>query len=200
MLSHGFTSRAVSYTHLDVYKRQERERTGVKSLKIGYNRVFGYYIEVTKTNLSQIKEEFGYVRKQTLANAERFITQELKEQEDAIVHAQERSIRLENELFENLLDKIRVYLPKLHDLAIALSTIDALYALAEISSENGYTRPHFHKEHTVYMEEARHPILDKIMKTTRYVSNDLKMQEDQDIMIITGPVSYTHLYLQYVRS
>ncbi len=168
-------------------ENKERERTGVKSLKIGYNRVFGYYIEVTKTNLSQIKEEFGYVRKQTLANAERFITQELKEQEDAIVHAQERSIRLENELFENLLDKIRVYLPKLHDLAIALSTIDALYALAEISSENGYTRPHFHKEHTVYMEEARHPILDKIMKTTRYVSNDLKMQEDQDIMIITGP-------------
>ncbi|MFR8213600.1 MAG: DNA mismatch repair protein MutS [Longicatena caecimuris] len=169
------------------FENKERERTGVKSLKIGYNRVFGYYIEVTKTNLSQIKEEFGYVRKQTLANAERFITQELKEQEDAIVHAQERSIRLENELFENLLDKIRVYLPKLHDLAIALSTIDALYALAEISSENGYIRPHFHKEHTVYMEEARHPILDKIMKTTRYVSNDLKMQEDQDIMIITGP-------------
>ena len=72
--------------------------------------MFGYYIEVTKTNLSQIKEEFGYVRKQTLANAERFITQELKEQEDAIVHAQERSIRLENELFENLLDKIRIFL------------------------------------------------------------------------------------------
>ena len=168
-------------------ENKERERTGVKSLKIGYNRVFGYYIEVTKANLDQIKEEYGYIRKQTLVNAERFITQELKEQEDAIVHAQERSIRLEVELFEHLLDQIRVYLPKLHDLSNALSTIDALYALAEVSSENGYTRPIFHTEHTVHMEEARHPILDKMMKKTRYVSNDLCLDENQDIMIITGP-------------
>ena len=119
-------------------ENKERERTGVKSLKIGYNRVFGYYIEVTKTNVSSIKEEFGYVRKQTLTNAERYVTQELKEKEDAIVHAQERSIRLEAELFQNLLNQIKVYLPKLHDLSNALSTIDALYALAEVSSENGY--------------------------------------------------------------
>lgn len=168
-------------------ENKERERTGVKSLKIGYNRVFGYYIEVTKTNLSHIKEEFGYVRKQTLTNAERYITQELKEKEDAIVHAQERSIRLEQELFANLLAQIKVYLPKLHDLAQALSTIDALYALAEISSENGYTRPQFHKEHTIHVEEARHPILDQMMKKTRYVSNNLDMEETNDILIITGP-------------
>ena len=168
-------------------ENKERERTGVKSLKIGYNRVFGYYIEVTKTNLDQIKDEFGYIRKQTLTNAERFITQELKEQEDEIIHAQERSIRLEHELFENLLKQIRTYLPKLHDLSSALSTIDALYALAEISCENGYVRPHFHSGHSVMMEEARHPILDKMMKKTRYVSNDLKMDEEEDIMIITGP-------------
>lgn len=165
----------------------ERERTGVKSLKIGYNRIFGYYIEVTKTNLDQIKDEFGYVRKQTLANAERFITQELKEKEDLIVHAQERTIRLEVELFQNLLQQIRVYLPKLHDISLALSTIDALYALSEISSENGYVRPIFHHEHTIQMEEARHPILDKVMKTTRYVSNDLIMNDDKDILMITGP-------------
>ena len=125
-------------------ENKERERTGVKSLKIGYNRVFGYYIEVTKTNLDSIKDEFGYVRKQTLTNAERFITQELKDKEDAIVHVQERSIRLEAELFNHLLNQIKVYLPKLHDLSHALATIDALYALAEISSENGYTRPQFH--------------------------------------------------------
>ena len=168
-------------------ENKERERTGVKSLKIGYNRVFGYYIEVTKANLDQIKEEYGYIRKQTLTNAERFITQELKEQEDGIIHAQERSIRLENELFDNLLNVIKEYLPKLHDLSNALSTIDALYALAEISSENGYTRPYFHNEHKVNIEEGRHPILDKIMKTTRYVSNDVMMNNDEDVMIITGP-------------
>lgn len=168
-------------------ENKERERTGVKSLKIGYNRVFGYYIEVTKANLSSIKEEFGYVRKQTLSNAERFITQELKEKEDAIVHAQERSIRLETELFNDLLNQIKVYLPKLHDLSSALSTIDALFSLSEISSENGYTRPKFHTEHKIYLEEARHPILDKMMKTTRYVSNNLDMDENHDILIITGP-------------
>ena len=168
-------------------ENKERERTGVKSLKIGYNRVFGYYIEVTKTNLTSIKDEFGYVRKQTLTNAERFVTQELKEKEDAIVHAQERSIRLEAELFNHLLNQIKVYLPKLHDLSNALSTIDALYALAEISSENGYTRPQFHTGHSIHMKEARHPILDRMMKTTRYVSNDLEMGEDNDILMITGP-------------
>lgn len=168
-------------------ENKERERTGVKSLKIGYNRVFGYYIEVTKTNLTSIKDEFGYVRKQTLTNAERFVTQELKEKEDAIVHAQERSIRLEAELFNHLLNQIKVYLPKLHDLSNALSTIDALYALAEISSENGYTRPQFHTGHTIHMKEARHPILDRMMKTTRYVSNDLDMAEGNDILMITGP-------------
>lgn len=168
-------------------ENKERERTGVKSLKIGYNRVFGYYIEVTKTNLTSIKDEFGYVRKQTLTNAERFVTQELKEKEDAIVHAQERSIRLEAELFNHLLNQIKVYLPKLHDLSNVLSTIDALYALAEISSENGYTRPQFHTGHSIHMKEARHPILDRMMKTTRYVSNDLDMAEGNDILMITGP-------------
>lgn len=168
-------------------ENKERERTGVKSLKIGYNRVFGYYIEVTNANKDQIKEEFGYVRKQTLSNAERYITQELKGKEDAILHAQERSIRLETELFNNLLNQIKVYLPKLHDIAVALSTIDALYALADISSENGYTRPIFDTKHALHMEEARHPILDRMMKTTRYVSNNLHMEDTNDVLMITGP-------------
>ncbi len=167
---------------------KERERTGIKSLKIGYNRVFGYYIEVTKSNLAQIQDEFGYVRKQTLANAERFITTELKEQEDAILHAQERSIRLEGELFQHLLNQIKTYLPKLHDLANALATIDVLYALSEVSGESGYTRPIFHQERSIDLEEARHPILEQMMKkTNRYVSNDLKMAQDHSILMITGP-------------
>lgn len=167
---------------------KEKERTGVKSLKIGYNRVFGYYIEVTKTNLSQIQPEFGYVRKQTLANAERFITEELKEKEDAIVHAQERSVRLEQELFNHLLNQIKVYLPKLHDLAHALATIDVLYSLAEISGENGYIRPQFHEKAHFELTEARHPILEKLMKKNgHYVSNDLLMDETNSILMITGP-------------
>ncbi len=167
---------------------KEKERTGVKSLKIGYNRVFGYYIEVTKANLNQIKDEFGYVRKQTLANAERFITEELKEKEDAIVHAQERSIRLEQELFNALINQIKAYLPKLHDMAQALATIDVLYALAEISGDNGYVRPQFVEKALIELKEARHPILEKMMKKNgHYVSNDLYMDETNSILMITGP-------------
>ena len=167
---------------------KEKERTGVKSLKIGYNRVFGYYIEVTKANLNQIKDEFGYVRKQTLANAERFITEELKEKEDAIVHAQERSVRLEQELFNALINQIKAYLPKLHDMAQALATIDVLYALAEISGDNGYVRPQFVEKALIELKEARHPILEKMMKKNGHnVSNDLYMDETNSILMITGP-------------
>lgn len=166
---------------------KERERTGVKSLKIGYNRVFGYYIEVRKGNLSAIKPEFGYVRKQTLANAERFITDELKEKEDAILHAQEEKIRLEAELFTDLLNQIKVYLPKLHDLAAALAAIDVFYSLAQAAGEHGYIRPHFHEGSSIEIIEGRHPILESMMKSTRYVSNDLKMREEQTVSIITGP-------------
>lgn len=167
---------------------KERERTKVKSLKIGYNRVFGYYIEVTKANLNQIQPEFGYVRKQTLTNAERFVTEELKAKEDAIVHAQERSVHLEGELFAAMLDLIKTYIPKLHDLANALATIDALYALAVISGENGYTRPQFHQEGTIGLEAARHPILEKQMRQSgRYIANDLRMSETDSILMITGP-------------
>ena len=166
---------------------KERERTGIKSLKIGYNRIYGYYIEVTKANLDQVKESFGYVRKQTLTNCERFVTEELKEREDAIVHAQEKSVRLEQRLFLELLERTRAYLPKLHQLAAALATMDVLYALAVISSENGYVRPIFHEGSAIDLEEARHPILEKAMKQKRYVSNDLKMEEDCNVLMITGP-------------
>ncbi|WP_075877622.1 DNA mismatch repair protein MutS [Merdibacter massiliensis] len=166
---------------------KERERTGVKSLKIGYNRVFGYYIEVRKGNLAAIKPEFGYVRKQTLANAERYITEELKEKEDTILHAQEEKIRLEAELFTDLLNQIKVYLPKLHDLANALATIDVFYSLAQLASEHGYICPQFHKGHQIEIIEGKHPILESMMKKKRYVSNDLKMDEQQTISIITGP-------------
>lgn len=166
---------------------KERERTGVNSLKIGYNRIFGYYIEVRKANIDKIKDEFGYERKQTLANAERFVTTELKEQEEAILHAQERAIRLESELYSALLDEMKVYLPKLHELAKALASMDALYALSVISSGKNYVRPTFHDDATLNIIEARHPILDSMMKVKGYVANSLEMKEEDQIMIITGP-------------
>lgn len=165
----------------------ERDRTGIRSLKVGYNRVFGYYIEVTKMNIPQIKEEFGYVRKQTLTNAERYVTSELKEKEEAIIHAKEKIIRLESDLFMDLLEQLKVYLPKLYDLSSALSTVDALYSLAEASSENGYTKPIFHNENKIILEDARHPILEKVMKGKPYISNDLIMDEKDHVMMITGP-------------
>ena len=168
-------------------EQKERDRTGIKSLKIGYNRVFGYYIEVTKVNLNLVKDEYGYVRKQTLTNAERFISAELKEKEDAIIHAQERSIQLEQDLFQKLLEDIKVYLMKLHELSQVLSTIDALYALAHVSSENGYCRPIFHDKKTIQIEEGRHPILDQLLKKQKYISNDLVMNEYDHVMMITGP-------------
>lgn len=166
---------------------KERERTGVKSLKVGYNRVFGYYIEVRNGNLDNIKEEFGYHPKQTLANATRFITQELKEKEERILHAQETKVKLEQSLFNDLLMRIKRDLFDLHACAQALSTIDVLVSLAILASEKGYVCPVFHPGYNVNVVEGKHPILDDRMKKKRYVSNDWKMSEEEHIQLITGP-------------
>ena len=166
---------------------KERERTGVKSLKVGYNRVFGYYIEVRNGNLGNIKEEFGYHPKQTLTNATRFITQELKEKEEQILHAQETKVKLEQSLFNDLLLRIKRDLFDLHACAQALSTIDVLVSLAILASEKGYVCPTFHPGYNVDVVEGKHPILDDRMKKKRYVSNDWKMSEDEHIQLITGP-------------
>lgn len=166
---------------------KERERTGVKSLKVGYNRVFGYYIEVRNGNLDNIKEEFGYHPKQTLANATRFITQELKEKEEQILHAQETKVKLEQSLFNDLLMRIKRDLFDLHACAQALSTIDVLVSLAILASEKGYVCPVFHPGYNVNVVEGKHPILDDRIKKKRYVSNDWKMSEEEHIQLITGP-------------
>lgn len=166
---------------------KERERTGVKSLKVGYNRIFGYFIEVRNGNLSNIKDEFGYHAKQTLANATRFITQELKEKEEQILHAQETKVKLEQSLFNDLLMRIKRDLFDLHACAQALSTIDVLVSLAILASEKGYVCPVFHPGCNVNVVEGKHPILDDRMKKKRYVSNDWKMSEDEHVQLITGP-------------
>lgn len=166
---------------------KEREKTGVKSLKIGYNRIFGYFIEVRNGNLSNIKDEFGYHAKQTLANATRFVTQELKEKEEQILHAQETKVKLEQSLFSDLLLRIKKDLFDLHACAQALSTIDVLVSLAILASEKGYVCPVFHPGYNVNVVEGKHPILDDRMKKKRYVSNDWKMSEDEHVQLITGP-------------
>ena len=166
---------------------KERERTGVKSLKVGYNRIFGYFIEVRNGNLSNIKDEFGYHAKQTLANATRFVTQELKEKEEQILHAQETKVKLEQSLFNDLLLRIKKDLFDLHACAQALSTIDVLVSLAILASEKGYVCPVFHPGYNVNVVEGKHPILDDRMKKKRYVSNDWKMSEDEHVQLNTGP-------------
>ncbi len=165
---------------------KEREKTGIKTLKIGYNKVFGYYIEISKAAAQQVKDEWGYVRKQTLVNNERFISQELKEKEDMILHAEENAIRIERRLFSEILDRIREKLPQLQKTAQALAEIDCYGALAEISSKYGYVRPVFTDDEFM-VKNGRHPILDVMMKDPRYVANDIRMSRDENILLITGP-------------
>lgn len=167
-------------------ENKERERTGIKTLKIGYNRVFGYYIEISKAAAALVQDEWGYVRKQTLVNNERFISQELKEKEDAILHAEENAIRIEKQLFQNILDEIKKRLPKLQKLALVLSELDCYGALAEVSSKYGYVRPTF-TDDEFYIKAGKHPILDVIMKDPHYVANDIHMNKDESILLITGP-------------
>jgi DNA mismatch repair protein MutS len=165
---------------------REKEKTGIKTLKIGYNKIFGYYIEISKGAAKEVKPEWGYIRKQTLTNNERFISPELKEKEDAILHAEENAIRIEKQLFQEILDTIRGYLPKLQKLAKALAEIDCYGALAEASSNYGYVRPVF-TDDELDIENGKHPILDEMMKDPKYVANSLKMDHDNSILLITGP-------------
>ncbi len=166
------------------FEAQERERTQIKNLKIGYNRVFGYYIEVSKGNISMIKDEFMYVRKQTLSNQERFITPELKEMEDKILHAYDRSLKLEQDLFTALIDRIRLNLFELQAIADALSHFDVVSSLCRIAKDHHYIKPNFHAGFDCAIKEARHPILET---KTKYVSNSTEMSQSQMIHILTGP-------------
>lgn len=165
---------------------EERERTGIKTLRIGYNKVFGYYIDISKAAAAQVKEEWGYIRKQTLVNNERFISPELKEKEEMILHAEENAIRLEKQLFAALLGEIRARLAKLQRLSTALAELDCYATLAEVCSKYGYVRPVFTNDEFAIVQ-GRHPILNERMKKTRYVANDLSMNEQESILLITGP-------------
>lgn len=167
-------------------EEKEKERTGIKNLRVGYNRVFGYYIEVSKGNSRQVKEEFGWERKQTLANNERFITPELKEKEQLILGAEEKIINLEYELFTNIRCKVKEVIPTIQLTAKMVAKLDVMIAFATVTEENNYTRPIITLDKEVKITEGRHPVVEKVLNG-EFVSNDIIFTKDKYVELITGP-------------
>jgi DNA mismatch repair protein MutS len=164
---------------------RERERTGIKSLRIGYNRVFGYYIEVTRANLSLVPDD--YIRKQTLVSAERFITPELKEKETSILGAEEKLCKEEYRLFSELRDMVESHIRRLQRTAYAIAQLDVLCSLAEVASLYGYTMPSVSDNGPIIIKEGRHPVLERVLPPGSFVPNDLLLDDKQRLLIITGP-------------
>lgn len=167
-------------------QQRERRETGIKSLKVGYNRVFGYYIEVTKANLGQLPEG-RYERKQTLTNAERYITPELKEKEKLILEAEEKMVELEYDLFLEIRETIKAYIPQLQKLAKTISELDVLQSFAVVSEEGQYVKPEFSSGREIDIKAGRHPVVEKVMEGEEYVANDVYMNRDRELLMITGP-------------
>lgn len=164
----------------------EREKTGIKNLKIGYNRIFGYYIEVTKSYLDLVPD--GYIRKQTLANCERYITQELKELESKILSAGEESLALETRLFEEVRVFISARLHRVQNTASAVARLDVYVSLAAVAVANGYCRPDVNLSGEIIIKEGRHPVVEQLMKGAPFVANDTHLDSSENmIAIITGP-------------
>ena len=168
------------------FEEEEKERTGIKNLKVGFNRVFGYYIEVSKGNIDLIKDEYGYERRQTLANCERYISPILKEKEALILNAEEKIIELEYEVFTEIRDKIKEYIPRLQSISKVISEIDVLQSFATVSEENNYVRPILSDKKEIRLINSRHPVVEKVIET-EFVSNDIIMDEKTNILLITGP-------------
>ena len=167
---------------------KERERTGIKSLKINFNKVFGYFIEITRANLQGFEpSKFGYHRKQTLSNAERFITDELKEKEDIILGAEDKAVDLEYQLFVRLREHIKTYTERLQKQAKIISELDCLQSFAEIAQKYNYVKPEFSDNKTLSLENSRHPVVERVMDYNDYVPNDCKLDKDNFIYLITGP-------------
>ena len=167
-------------------EEQERERTGIPTLKVGYNKVFGYFIEVSKGQIDKVKDEYGYERRQTLANAERYISPLLKEKEALVLNAEEKIIELEYNLFMEIKEEIKKEIFKLKAIARDLSELDAIISLATSADEYGLVRPEILDERRVEIVEGRHPVVERVSKK-EYVSNDCMMSEDVNTLLITGP-------------
>ncbi|WP_249869711.1 DNA mismatch repair protein MutS [Oceanobacillus saliphilus] len=166
-------------------EQKEKRETNIKTLKIGFNRVFGYYIEVTKANLHLLPEG-RYERKQTLTNAERYITPELKEKEELILEAEEKSVDLEYKLFIEVREKIKEHIPELQHLADVVSKVDVLQGFATVSEANNYKRPQFVKS-KLNIKNGRHPVVEQVMRDGSFVPNDIVLDENKNILLITGP-------------
>lgn len=173
------------------FEEKEKEKTGMKFLKVGYNKIFGFFIEITNSNLNMVPN--NYVRKQTLSNAERFITDELKKHEDDALSAQFKARELENKLFSDLKNYSKEYVTKIREVADFIAKIDVLVSLATVAIENNYTKPIVDESSDFLVKNGRHPVLEKILPLGQYVSNDLELaynsneNEKTQFMILTGP-------------
>ncbi|WNB90318.1 DNA mismatch repair protein MutS [Bacillus sp. NEB1478] len=166
-------------------EQKEKISTGIKSLKIGFNKIFGYYIEVTRSNLSMVPDR--YERKQTLANAERYVTPELKEKESIILEAEEKISGLEYSLFLEVREHVKQYIPGLQQLASAISELDVVQSFASISEQYHYVRPVISENGKVTIIGGRHPVVEKVMDAQEYVPNDIHLNNDRNMLLITGP-------------
>ena len=169
------------------FEKEEKERTGIKGLKVGFNKVFGYYIEVSNSYLPMITEDMGYTRKQTLANCERFINPILKEKEDIILSSEDKIINLEYNLFVEIRDKCKEYISILQKNAKVISEIDVLESFAYVSEKYNYVRPNLNSTNEIKIISSRHPVVEKVLKDNEYVPNDIIMDKSTDILLITGP-------------
>lgn len=156
---------------LSDFEQREREKTGIKGLKVGYNRVFGYFIEITKSYLPMVKDEFEYTRKQSISNAERFVTPELKEMEAKILSANDRMIALEYEIFVQMREYIKKDVHLIQDVASIIAQVDVYQSLASKASHNGYIRPTFNQQHIVDIKNGRHAVIEQVMSRQNYVPN-----------------------------
>ena len=170
-------------------EQKEKERTGIKNLKVGYNKVFGYYIEISKGQCDLVKDEFGYDRRQTLSNCERFTTKELKEKESIILGAEEKIINLEYQLFMQIREVVKRYILPLQKCANILAEIDMLSALSFVADNYHFVKPVLNDKNEVKIIESRHPVVEEVMakKNEKYVANDIIMDKDTSILLITGP-------------
>ena len=168
------------------FEEEERQRTGIKNLKVGFNKVFGYYIEISKGSTNLITDDMGYIRKQTLVNGERYITPLLKEKEDLVLGAEEKIINLEYELFNEIRNKVKGYIPKLQEISKTISEIDVLQSFALVSEKYNYVRPNIVDDKNIKVIDSRHPVVEKVLDK-EYVPNDIIMDKDTSILLITGP-------------
>ncbi len=167
-------------------EKEEKEKTGIKNLKVGYNKIFGYYIEVSKGSIKDVKEEFGWIRKQTLTTGERYTTPELKEKESMILGAEEKIIKMEYDIFMEIREEVKKYIPALQSASKVISEIDMLRSFSIVADNYSYTKPVFNNNHELKLTESRHPVVERVMKD-KYISNDIVMDKNTDILLITGP-------------